>query len=148
MSVMASALYNTEILRLATRIPFATRLDAPMVTVTRTSRICGSRITLDADFEAGRMKRLGLEVRACALGQASTALLAPLLPEIDRWQLQSLRSGFEAMLKEDAAAPDALPALEIFLPVRAHRSRFGSVLLIYDAAIAAYEAQDALMAAP
>ena len=53
------ALYNSRILRLATQIPFTERLENPDVTVSRTSRICGSRLTLDAAFDDPRLARPG-----------------------------------------------------------------------------------------
>lgn len=137
-------LYNLRILRLATEIPYLGRLADPQISVTRTSRICGSTVTLDADFAHDRICRLGLEVKACALGQASAALLAPRLFDLDRESLAALRTAFEAMLKQDGPVPAALPDLEIFLPVRAHRARWGAVLLIHDAAIAAHEAAAAV----
>ena len=42
----------------------------------RRSPICGSRVTVDVNLDAeGRVAEIGMLVRACALGQASAALL-------------------------------------------------------------------------
>ncbi len=135
------ALYNSRILRLATQIPFTERLENPDVTVSRTSRICGSRLTLDAQFDGPRIARLGLEVRACALGQATTALVAPRLVGSTCEDIAPAARAFAAMIREGGPVP-APPwdDLEIFLPVRDHPSRHGSVMLIFDAALAAFAA--------
>jgi len=135
-----SELYNTEILRLASEIPFTERLAAPEITVRRTSRICGSRLTLDADFEHGRIARLGLEVKACALGQAATSLAAPKLIGCRYEDVAPAADAFRAML-EGRGDPPAAPwnELAIFLPLREHRSRHGSVMLIFEATLGAFE---------
>src|SRR3546814_21064337 len=76
MRSMAEALYNTRILRLAASIPHAARLPNPQASVAKRSPVCGSRVTVDVDLDsAGRISALGQEVRACALGQASAALM-------------------------------------------------------------------------
>lgn len=135
-----SELYNTEILRLASEIPFTERLAAPQVMVRRTSRICGSRLTLDADFEEERLARLGLEVKACALGQASTSLVAPKLIGHRVEDIAPVADAFRAMLEGRGEPPEApWDDLAIFLPLREHRSRHGSVMLIFEAALSAFE---------
>ena len=74
---MNAPLYNAEILRLTTAIPHDQRLTDPMASVERRSPICGSRVTVDVNLdEAGRVAEVGMLVRACALGQASAALLS------------------------------------------------------------------------
>ncbi|MEG8054078.1 iron-sulfur cluster assembly scaffold protein [Sphingomonas aerolata] len=102
---MNALLYNAEILRLAASIPYHERLTAPMATAERRSPICGSRVTVDVDMGAdGRVAAVGLLVRACALGQASSSLLA-----------SSIVGRTPAEL---AAARDAITA-----SARAHRRR-------------------------
>ena len=73
---MTSALYNRDILRLAASIPHQRRLEAPQASVMKQSPVCGSRVTVDiVTDDQGRVAELGQEVRACALGQASAALM-------------------------------------------------------------------------
>ena len=138
-----NSLYSTDILRLATQIPFTERLTAPDVSVVRTSRICGSRVSLDACFEGEHIARLGLDVRACALGQASSALVAPLLIGRSRDDIARAATEFAQMLTHEGEAPappfDRLILLE---PVRPHKARHASVMLIFDAALAAFDAHN------
>ena len=73
---MTAPLYNEHILRLTTEVPDR-RLAAPMATSEKRSPVCGSRVTVDINLAAdGRVSEIGMLARACALGQASAALLA------------------------------------------------------------------------
>lgn len=136
-----SELYNTEILRLATSIPFTDRLADADVSVTKTSRICGSRLTLDVGFDPeGRIARIGQTVKACAIGQAACALVAPRLIGASRAEIAPAAQAFQAMLEGRGDPPEGdWRALEIFLPLREHRSRHGSAMLPFRAALAAYD---------
>ena len=72
---MTSPLYSRDILRLAASIPHLGRLDGG-VSVEKRSPVCGSRVTVDVVLDdGGRVAALGQEVHACALGQASAALM-------------------------------------------------------------------------
>lgn len=134
---MSEALYNTAILRLAASPP-APRLDAPQASVVRVSPVCGSRVTVDLDVDdAGRVARFGSEVRACALGQASAALLGQHIVGRSAHELAAARNGLAAFLSGDAETPGDWPGLEIFAPARPHRARHASILLGFDAAAAA-----------
>ena len=74
---VADALYNRDILRLAASIPHLRRLDAPQASAARRSPVCGRVVTVDIVVdEQGRVAALGQAVSACALGQASAALMA------------------------------------------------------------------------
>jgi len=75
-----AALYQKRIRDLASRIRVDRRLPDPQVTVTRRSRVCGSMVTLDVDFDDGRIKRIGFRTRACSLGTASTAIVVEVGP--------------------------------------------------------------------
>ena len=129
-----SELYNTKILRLAASIPLTRRLDDPDVTVTRTSRICGSRVTVDLRFKDGAISEYGQDVKACALGQASCSLVAAHIIGRTRAEFEPVTLAMRAMLGEDGPPPDGdWSDLEIFLPAREHRSRHGSIMLPFEA---------------
>ncbi len=132
---MSEQLYNTQILRLAASIPHEMRLDAPQVSVRKVSPICGSRVTVDFDLDAdGRVSRFGQEVRACALGQASAALLGARVLGLDAASLAAARDGLRAFLKDETALPADWSELEIFAPARPHKARHASILLAWEAA--------------
>lgn len=131
---MSATLYNTAILRLAAAIPLAGRLVDPQASVTRVSPVCGSKVTADVDLADGRVVRFAQDVRACALGQASAALLAAGVISRTPAELASARDGLAAYLKGDAATPGDWPGLEVFDLARPHKARHGSILLAFQAA--------------
>jgi NifU-like protein involved in Fe-S cluster formation len=132
---MNAPLYNTEILRLAASIPFHARIEAPMASVEKRSPVCGSRVTVDLDLDRdGRVVNLGMLVRACALGQASAALMGAEVRGRTADEIAAARDQLTAWLAgERAEAPD-WPGLEIFLPALPHRARHPSIRLAFEAA--------------
>ena len=137
---MTETLYNTAILRLAASIPHAVRLDRPQASVVRVSPVCGSKITVDLDLDGdGHVSRFGQEVRACALGQASAALLGTHIAGKSAGELATARDALAAYLKGVAATPGDWPGLDLFTPARPHKARHGSILLPFQAAAQAAE---------
>lgn len=131
---MNATLYNTEILRLATSIPFHERLADPMASVEKRSPVCGSRVTVDVNVDAsGRVAALGMLVRACALGQASSALMAGHAVGRCADELEAARDSLAAYLAGERDAPPEWPGLEIFAPARAHSARHASIRLAFEA---------------
>lgn len=128
-------IYSEKIMALAADSAFEVRLASPDVTVTKTSRICGSRITVDACLEAGRITRFGQEVRACAMGQASAAIVARHVIGMDKVELLAVADAFEAMVKEGKHVTwpdDTWQALEVFKHLHGNSNRYGSVMLIFE----------------
>ena len=134
-----SELYNTQILRLAASIPHTARLDAPQASVRKVSPICGSRVSADLDLEGGRVARFGQEVRACALGQASAAILGAEIIGKTPLELAEARDALAAFLKGEAETPGDWPGLDVLAPARPHKGRHGSILLAFQAAAEAAE---------
>lgn len=130
---MTAPLYNTEILRLAASIPYQERLPQPRASVEKRSPICGSRVTVDVDVdEAGRVTALGLLVRACALGQASSALMAEHAIGKTAVDLARARDALAAWLAGGDGPPD-WPRLELFAPALPHSARHPSIRLAFEA---------------
>ena len=128
-------LYNTEILRLAASIPFHARIESPMASVEKRSPVCGSRVTVDLDLDdAGRVAAVGMLVRACALGQASAALMSANAEGKSAAELAEARDELTAWLAGETEAPPAWPGLEIFAPALPHRARHPSIRLSFEAA--------------
>jgi len=128
-----SELYNTDILRLTTRIPHQIRLEAPDATVVKTSRICGSRITADAVVQKGVITAFGQEVKACALGQAAAAIVGEHAVGLTENELADIADRFRTMVKTgDANFPDKWSKLTLLAPVKDHPGRHGSVMLPFE----------------
>ena len=121
---MSAALYNTQILKLATSIPHQVRLAQPQGTSERRSPICGSRVTVDVVLDGeGRIAELGQEVRACALGQASASLMGAHALGCRLGELEEARDALTAFLAGTRDDPGDWPGLDIFGPARAHSAR-------------------------
>ena len=133
-------LYSGRILELAADIPHAGRLEAPCATARKRSPQCGSTVTVDVDVENGRVTRFAQDVRACALGQASAAVLGAHVIGQDRATLAALRDAVKAMLTEDGPVPPApFDGYEVLLPAREFRNRHASILLALEATVEAMD---------
>ncbi|MBX9859443.1 MAG: iron-sulfur cluster assembly scaffold protein [Sphingomonas sp.] len=144
---MTTPLYNQQILRLAASTP-AARLTAPMASVEKRSPVCGSRVTVDVDVDReGRVRAIGLLVRACALGQASATLMAAEAVGKSPTELAEVRDALAAWLAGEGTMPD-WPGIDIFTPALPHSARHASIRLAFEAvaeaaAIASTNAQAA-----
>ena len=135
---MAEALYNTQILRLAADTAHAARLEAPQASATKVSPVCGSKVTADIDLDStGRISRHGQEVRACALGQAASTLVGAEIIGKTPAELATARAELADWLAGRSDAEPHWPGMTVFAPARPHRARHPSILLAFDAAIAA-----------
>lgn len=140
---MNAPLYNTQILRLAASIPFQERLADPGATSEKRSPVCGSRVTVDIDMADGRVAAVGMLVRACALGQASAALMAAHVVGRTAEELATARDQLTAWLAEERAEPPEWPGLDLFVPALPHRARHPSIRLAFEAAAEAAAAAGA-----
>ncbi|WP_066958951.1 iron-sulfur cluster assembly scaffold protein [Rhizorhabdus dicambivorans] len=131
---MSAPLYNAQILRLATSIPHQERLAQAQATVSKRSPVCGSRVTVDVTMDGeGRVAQLGQEVRACALGQASAALMGEHAIGRTPRELAAARDALAAFLAGGRDDPGDWPGLEIFGPARPHAARHPSIRLAFEA---------------
>ena len=131
---MSALLYNAEILRLAASIPYHQRLTEPMGSSERRSPVCGSRVTVDVNVGAdGRVSEAGLLVRACALGQASSSLLAAALVGRTPEELAAVRDALAAWLCGEGGRPD-WPGIDALAPARGYAARHPSIRLAFEAA--------------
>jgi NifU-like protein involved in Fe-S cluster formation len=130
-----SALYNRDILRLAASIPHLGRLEAPQGSAEKSSAVCGSRVAVDVALDGeGRVAALGQEVKACALGQASAALMAAHALGRSPGELAEARDAFAAWLRGERGDPGEWPGLDVFTHARGYAARHASILLAFEAA--------------
>lgn len=137
-------LYSTRILALAADIPHHGRLAAPQGTAKRRSPLCGSTVTADVVVKDGRIAEFAQDVKACALGQASAAVLGQVVIGRTLPDLQSARVALRAMLKDQGPVPAApFDGYEVLLPARDYKNRHASILLALEAVCEAMEAAQA-----
>lgn len=136
-----SALYNRDILALAVATADHPLLPAAARRASLRAPLCGSAIIVDLDTgAAGEITGVGLHVEACALGQASAALLARHAPGRSLADIRAARDGIAAWFAGGEAAPD-WPGFDLLAPAQGYPARHGAILLPFDAAIAALEAE-------
>lgn len=141
---MINDVYNARILAFAAEIPRIGRLAAPDATATAHSRLCGSTVTVDLNVADGRVSDFAHDVRACALGQASSSIMAHLVVGSTPQELRAVREEMRRMLKENGAPPGGRWAdLAILEPVRDYKARHASTLLTFDAVVDALDQIDA-----
>lgn len=131
---MAAPLYTIEILRLAASTARWERLAVPQGTSEKRSPICGSRITVDVVLDAeGRIAELGQEVRACALGQASAALMGEHAIGKTAEELTAASDALKQWLAGEMDSPGDWPGLDIFAPALPHSARHPAIRLAFEA---------------
>jgi NifU-like protein involved in Fe-S cluster formation len=144
---MLNDVYNRRIIELAGNIPRIGRLAEPDATATAHSRLCGSTVTIDLKMRDGKVSDFAHEVKACALGQASSSIMASQVIGSTAEELRALREGVRKMLKENGAPPahGKWADIAVLEPVRDYKARHASTLLTFDAvvdAIGQIEAKD------
>jgi len=132
---MIDALYSSRILNLAAHMPRAGRLAAPDASVTKTAKLCGSRVTVDVVVRDGRVVDFAQDVQACALGQAAAAVLGEHAVGATAEEIVAARDAFRAMLKAGGPAPEGrFSELSVLEPVKDYAPRHASTLLAFEAA--------------
>lgn len=135
---MINDIYNKKILAFAADIPRLQRLADPDATAVAHSRLCGSKVTVDLKMKGGVVTDFGHDVKACALGQASSSIMARHVVGSGAGELRALRDTMYRMLKEGGDPPSGKWAdLEALLPVRDYKARHASTLLTFDAVVQA-----------
>ena len=134
---MLNDVYNKRILELAAEIPHLGRLPHPDASATAHSKLCGSTVTVDLVLRDGHVTDFGHDVKACALGQASSSIMARNIVGSTPEELRALRDGVRRMLKENAPPPEATKWADIAVlePVRDYKARHSSTLLTFDAVV-------------
>lgn len=136
-------LYSGRILQLAAAIPHLGRLPAPGGTARRRSPLCGSTVTVDVVMQDGRVAEFAQDVKACALGQASAAVLGAAVIGRSRAELEAARDALRAMLKEGGPVPaPPFDGYEVLLAARDYRNRHASILLALEASCEAVAAAE------
>src|SRR3954469_9108968 len=125
---MINEVYNSKILELAGNIPRLGRLDAPDATATAHSKLCGSAVTVDLTMAGDEVTDFAHEVKACALGQASSSIMARHVIGAKADELRTLRDAVRKMLKENGSPPadGRWGDIAVLEPVRDYKARHAS----------------------
>ncbi len=133
---MINEVYNKRIIELAGNIPRLGRLADAQASATAHSKLCGSTVTVDLKMEGDEVTDFAHEVKACALGQASSSIMARHVIGAKADELRNLRETVRKMLKENGAPPDGKWAdIAVLEPVRDYKARHASTMLTFDAVV-------------
>jgi NifU-like protein involved in Fe-S cluster formation len=133
---MINEVYNKRIIELAGNIPRLGRLPDAQATATAHSKLCGSTVTVDLKMQGDAVTDFAHEVKACALGQASSSIMASHVIGAKADELRNLRETVRKMLKENGPPPDGKWAdIAVLEPVRDYKARHASTMLTFDAVV-------------
>jgi NifU-like protein involved in Fe-S cluster formation len=133
---MLNEVYNKRIIELAGNIPRLGRLGEPDASATAHSKLCGSTVTVDLKMDGDQITDFAHEVKACALGQASSSIMARNVIGAKADELRGLRETVRKMLKENGSPPAGKWAdIAVLEPVRDYKARHASTLLTFDAVV-------------
>jgi len=137
---MIDGLYNTDVLFLAANISRVGKLENPDGTARKVSKLCGSWVEVDICLGEGVVTDFAVRLQACALGQASAAILAQNIIGASIDELRDARDSLRAMLKQGADVPKGRFAkLSLLADVANYPARHTSTMLAFDAVVEAVE---------
>ncbi len=137
---MASVLYTTAILRLASSLIHDDHLENPSASADVRAPLCGSRISIDIVVDDdGVLQKIALRANACALGQASAAIVAKHAIGLNVYAIRAVRQEMSAFLSGIEVTSFDWPELIEFAIAADYPARHGAILLPFDAVIAAFE---------
>jgi NifU-like protein involved in Fe-S cluster formation len=146
---MINEVYNRRILELAGSIPRLGRLATPDASATAHSKLCGSTVTVDLKMDGDVVTDFAHEVKACALGQASSSIMARNVVGAKADELRSLRETVRRMLKDNGTPPAGKWAdVAVLEPVRDYKARHASTMLTFDAVVSAIDQIESKRRAP
>lgn len=133
---MLNDIYNKRIIELAGNIPRLGRLSDPDASATAHSKLCGSTVKIDLKMQGDTVTDFAHDVKACALGQASSSIMASHVVGSTARELRELRETVRKMLKENGSPPEGKwEDIKFLEPVRDYKARHASTLLTFDAVV-------------
>ncbi|CAD7034218.1 iron-sulfur cluster assembly scaffold protein [Pseudorhizobium halotolerans] len=137
-------IYNSKILELAGNIPRAGQLEDADATSEKHSKLCGSRVRVYLKLRDGVVTDFAHEVRACALGQASSSVMGSHVVGATPVEIRQAREDMLAMLKADGEGPSGrFEDMRYLRPVKDYKARHASTMLTFDAVVDALDQIDA-----
>ena len=129
-------IYNSRILEFAGNIPRTGTLENADAEASAHSRLCGSRVKIWLKMDGDRVSDFAHEVKACALGQASSSIMARHVIGATAAEVRKAREDMLAMLKADGEGPEGrFEDMRFLRPVRDFKARHASTMLTFDAVV-------------
>lgn len=142
-------IYNSKILEFAGNIPLTGTLEDADASAQAHSRLCGSKVRIWLKMDGDTISAFSHDVKACALGQASSSIMARHVVGATAGEVRKAREDMLVMLKADGEGPDGRFAdMRYLLPVRDYKARHASTMLTFDAVVDAIGQIEAKRAEP
>ncbi|WP_156383157.1 iron-sulfur cluster assembly scaffold protein [Rhizobium sp. Root483D2] len=133
---MMDEIYNSRILEFAGNIPKSGRLADPDAEASAHSKLCGSKVRITLKMDGDTVTGFAHEVKACALGQASSSIMARHVVGATSTEIRQAREDMLAMLKADGEGPSGrFEDMRFLKPVRDYKARHASTMLTFDAVV-------------
>ncbi len=138
---MAEPLYTHEILRLAMSLSTGDDIASPDIAADARAPICGSSVSVKASIDSGKVSKIEVAAKACAMGQASAAILMKHAAGRTEEEIAEIKRGIAGFLAGDAEMPTSWPDLDHLKPARQYPARHAAILLPYEALLRAFSKQ-------
>ena len=133
-------IYNTRILEFAGNIPLTGAMSDADASADAHSKLCGSRVKIYLKMDGERVSDFSHEVKACALGQASSSIMARHVIGATVSEVRQAKADMLAMLKEDGEGPSGrFEDMRFLKPVKDYKARHASTMLTFDAVVKAID---------
>lgn len=141
---MLNDLYSEALLDAAASVPPRGMLEDADATARRHSRVCGSEVTVSLKMAEGVVSDVGLDVKACALGQASSGMVAKAIRGASPEELRRVHDEMWAMLRDDGPPPTGERWAELakLEPIKEYPARHKSTMLVFEAIVACLDEMD------
>lgn len=129
-------IYNSRILEFAGNIERTGILDDADAVAEKHSKLCGSRVKVFLKMDGERVSDFSHVVKACALGQASSSVMARHVVGACAAEIRQAREDMLAMLKSDGEGPSGrFEDMRYLKPVKDYKARHASTMLTFDAVV-------------
>ena len=133
---MMDDISNSRILEFAGNIPRIGTLPDAEAEAGAHSKLCGSRVKVYLKLDGDRVSDFAHEVKACALGQASSSIMARHVVGATVDEIRKAREDMLAMLKADGEGPSGrFEDMRFLKPVKDYKARHASTMLTFDAVV-------------
>ncbi|MBW8447503.1 MAG: iron-sulfur cluster assembly scaffold protein [Arenimonas sp.] len=143
-------IYNSRILEFAGNIERGGKLADADASAEKHSKLCGSRVKVYVKMADGVVSDFSHEVKACALGQASSSIMARHVVGATPAEIRQARLDMLAMLKDGGEGPSGrFEDMRFLKPVKDYKARHASTMLTFEAVVDCLdqiEAKDAVVA--
>lgn len=133
---MMDDIYNNRILDFAGNIERIGILENADAEAVAHSKLCGSKVRIWLKMDGDIVTDFAHDVKACALGQASSSIMARHVVGAHAAEIREARDEMLAMLKADGEGPSGrFEDMRFLKPVKDYRARHASTMLTFDAVV-------------